>query len=379
MKKFGALLVLFLFSGWSLAQSTPGQQSQPQSAQSPVQTQQPSQQAQEKSQVDPLPDPVSNNAVAELRVHWQLLLYSFMGMGAKKTGDAITNTAFSLETSEGNWSAIHSVPGTAGRIGAMAAGLRDQLYLFGGYVVDAQGGEMVVPDVGAYQPSHDRWFRMADLPKPVADSVIGVYRDRYVYLTGGRASAGVVNNVQVYDVEKDKWEQATPIPGPAVFGHAGGLVGETIVYVDGARENPSGGNPKYVASDECWMGKIDHHDRTKIEWTKLPAHPGTARYRIAGGGSETDQKIYFAGGTDNPYDYSGIGFDGKPAEPSPVTFDFNLRTKKWETINDNTPDPTMDHRGLLVTHEGLVLIGGMEKGQKVTARVTLLSKEAKAK
>jgi hypothetical protein len=39
----------------------------------------------------------------------------------------------------------------------------------------------------------------------------------------------------------------------------------------------------------------------------------------------------------------------------------------------------MDHRGLLATHEGLVLIGGMEKGQKVTARVALLAKEAAGK
>jgi hypothetical protein len=39
----------------------------------------------------------------------------------------------------------------------------------------------------------------------------------------------------------------------------------------------------------------------------------------------------------------------------------------------------MDHRGLLVTHEGLVLIGGMKKGQKVTDEVTLLPKQAKAK
>jgi hypothetical protein len=127
------------------------------------------------------------------------------------------------------------------------------------------------------------------------------------------------------------------------------------------------------------MGKIDHHDRTKIHWTKLPNHPGTARYRIAAGSSEKDQKIYFAGGTDNPYAFTGVGFDGKPAEPSSVSFDFNVHTGKWETINENTPNPTMDHRGLLVTPEGLVLIGGMEKGQKVTPRVALLGKEPKAK
>jgi N-acetylneuraminic acid mutarotase len=331
------------------------------------------------SGVDPLPDPVSNNAVALLKVRGQLLLFSFMGIGSKKNPDAITNTAFSLDAKEGKWSAIHPVPGTAGRIGTMAAGVHDHLFLFGGYMMDAPGSEMIVPDVGVYHPASDRWFRGADLPLAVADSVNGVYHDRYIYLVGGRSNGDVVNGVQVYDADKNKWSQATPIPGAPVFGHAGALVDDTIIYVDGARKNPSGNGPRYVASDECWMGKIDHHDRTKIQWTKLQNHPGTARYRIAAGGSEKDQKIYFAGGTDNPYDYNGTGYDGKPSEPSSVTFDFNLHTGKWETIDENTPDPTMDHRGLLVTPEGLVLIGGMEKGQKVTARVTLLSKQSKAK
>ena len=330
------------------------------------------------SAVEPLPEPVSNNAVAMLKVHGQLLLFSFMGIGSKKTADTITNTAFSLDAKDGSWSAVHAFPGTVGRIGAVAAAARDQVFLFGGYAVDAQGRGVTVPDVGLYEPVRDRWYREADLPLPLGDSVAGVYHDRYIYLIGGRSNGDVVSNVQVYDADKKKWSQATPIPGSPVFGHAGSLLGDTILYIDGARKNP-GNTPRYVASDQCWMGKIDHHDPNKIQWTKLPNHPGAARYRIAAGGSEKDGKIYFAGGTDNPYDYNGIGYDGKPSEPSPVTFDFNLRSGKWETIDENTPDPTMDHRGLLVTHEGLVLIGGMEKGQKVTARVTLLSKQAKAK
>jgi N-acetylneuraminic acid mutarotase len=330
------------------------------------------------SAVDPIPDPVSNNAVALLKVHGRTLLFSFMGIGPKKTWDAVTNSAFSLDANDGKWSAIHPVPGTAGRIGAMAAAAHDNLWLFGGYVMEDRNGASVVPDVGIYQPSRDRWLRGADIPTPVADAVIGVYRDRYIYLVGGRTTRDLTNNVQVYDVEKDRWSQATPIPGSGVFGHAGALIDDTIIYVDGARKNPSAG-PRYIASDECWMGKIDHHDLTKIQWTKLSNHPGAARYRIAGGGSEKDQKIYFTGGTDNPYDFNGIGYDGKASEPSSVTFDFNLRSGKWETIDENTADPTMDHRGLLVTPEGLVLIGGMEKGQKVSGVVALLSKEAKAK
>ena len=164
-----------------------------------------------------------------------------------------------------------------------------------------------------------------------------------------------------------------------MFGHAGGLVGDTIVYVDGARKNPAGDQPKYVASDECWMGKIDHHDPRKIEWSKLPNHPGTARYRIAAGGSEKDQMIYFSGGTDNPYNFNGIGYNGQPAEPSPVTFAFDVRSSKWETLNSSTPDPTMDHRGLVVLPQGLVIIGGMDKAQQVTSQVAILPKPGKGK
>ena len=168
-------------------------------------------------------------------------------------------------------------------------------------------------------------------------------------------------------------------PGTPVFGHAGAIVGDTIVYVDGAYKNPDGKGPKYVASSECWMGKIQRKkgDITKIEWTKLPAHPGNARYRIAAGATAGKEggKIYFSGGTDNPYNYNGIGYNGQPAEPSAVTFAFDAKSGEWETISEDTPDPTMDHRGLLVTHTGLVMVGGMEKGQQVTKKVTVVKAE----
>jgi hypothetical protein len=39
----------------------------------------------------------------------------------------------------------------------------------------------------------------------------------------------------------------------------------------------------------------------------------------------------------------------------------------------------MDHRGLLAIPDGLMIIGGMEKGQQVTARVAVLPRQAKGK
>ncbi|HXZ32550.1 MAG TPA: kelch repeat-containing protein [Terriglobales bacterium] len=325
------------------------------------------------SGVEPLPEPVSNNAVAILKLHGQFQLFSLMGIGPKKTWNAVTNAGYEVDAGSAKVRTIHSVPGTAGRIGAMAVGATGRLFLFGGYVL-FQGGGMAVPDGNFYEPSKDRWVRLPDIPIAVGDAVIGVYRERYIYLVGGRTNGRIISDVQLYDLEKATWSKATPMPGPPVFGHAGGIAGDIIIYVDGARTNDAGQGPRFVASDECWAGRIDHHNPGRIEWSKLPNHPGNARFRIAAGASEKDGAVYFAGGSDSPHDYNGTGYDGKPAEPAPFTFAFNLRSGKWEMLSENTPDPTMDHRGLLVTPEGLVVIGGMEKGQQVTGRIAVLPK-----
>jgi N-acetylneuraminic acid mutarotase len=328
--------------------------------------------AAEEPKLSPLPSPVSNNAVAISHGGKNLQVFSFMGIGPKETWDAITNRAYRLDLSTGKWTELRPVPGVAGRLAASAAAFHDQVFIVGGYVVDGQGGETTVSDVNVYVPAENRYYRGADIPTPVDDSVIGVYRDRYIYLVSGWSKTDAVHNVQVYDTEKDRWMEATPIPGTPVFGHAGAIVGDTIVYIDGAYKNPSGASPKYIASNECWMGKIKKHDPTMIEWSKLPAHPGKARYRIAAGASEREGRIYFSGGSDNPYNYNAIGYNGQPAEPSPVTFVFSARSGQWQTITENTPDPTMDHRGLLVTHGRLILVGGMEKGQQVSAQVRVV-------
>jgi N-acetylneuraminic acid mutarotase len=326
-----------------------------------------------------LPEPVTNNAVAALKIRGGVLLFSFMGMGSKKTWDAITNTAYYLDPDWDKWYPLKPIPGTAGRIGAAAAAARGTLFVFGGYVVDAQNRGQVVPDVDVYDVQDHRWSRGEDMPTPVADAVVAVYRDRYVYVIGGRGKTGTIGRVQIYDTENSKWIEATAPPGAAVFGHSGAILDDTIVFVDGAYRDTSSDHPGIVTSDQCWAGKINRKDLSKIEWSKLPPHPGTARFRIAAGSSDKDDKIYFTGGTDSPYDYTGIGYEGKPAEPSPTTFAFNRHNSKWEVINENTPNPTMDNRQLLVIRENLVTVGGMEKAQEVTARVAILPLKPKSK
>jgi len=328
-----------------------------------------------------LPSPVTGNAVAVLKSRSTTLLFSLMGMGAKKSWDDVTNTGFYLDPDWEQWYPVKPVPGTAGRIDAAAIAASGDVFLMGGVVVDDHNRGTVVPDVNIYDTKNEIWLRGKDIPVPVANAVIGVYRDRYIYLLGGRSNRDITSNVQIYDTDKSRWLEGTPLPGHPVFGHAGALMDDTIVFVDGAYKNPQPKGPAFLASDQCWMGKIDHHDPARIEWSKLAAHPGDARFGIAAGASEKDRKIYFTGGTANPDADTGLGYDRKPSEPVSTVFAWDLRSTKWETIGEPNPNPTMNNQGLLLISdpEALVVVGGMGKGQAPTRKVTVIPIEARAR
>jgi len=326
-----------------------------------------------QSDLQPLPVPVTNNAVVAVKVSGQTLIYSFMGMGTSKTPDAVKNAAYALNLRYNKWTTVRSVQGS-GRLAAVAVAVADEVFVMGGFVPDKSGLQAVVADVSVYDPIGLRWYRGPDLPTAVRDAAAGEYRERYIYVVGGFSKQGPTNEVQLFDTVSKQWSQATPYPGPAVFGNAGTVVGNTIISIDGAKASGSTDGPRFVPAEECWIGKIDRKDPKKISWSKLPPHPGSARYRTAAGGSDRDQKAYFAGGSREIYDYKGIGIDGKAAEPSPVVFAYNLKRDAWETIMDSDPTPTMDHHGLVVTSDGLIVVGGMGKEQKVLSRVRVLPK-----
>jgi len=328
--------------------------------------------AADQPKIPPMPGAVSSNAVASTKNG--LEIYSMMGLGPKKTWDDITNAMYVLRLTSGKWIEGRPVPGVAGRLGASAIAARGQVFLFGGYVVDGQGTEMTVADVNSYVPEDHRWYRAADIPVAVDSAVIGVNHDRYIYLVGGRSKNGPINNVQVYDAEKNTWSQATALPGTPVYGHAGSLADDTIVYIDGAKKNPAEGAP-YVSSDECWMGKIDRKDPNKIEWSKLSPHPGPGRFGIVAGSGEREHRILFSGGTATPHNFKGLDSDGKLAEISPVTFAFEVHGARWQTVVEDTFDVRTDGRGILTTPLGPLILGGMLKNGAISARVLALPKK----
>src|ERR1700732_127177 len=134
-------------------------------------------QAAEEPKLSPLAAPVSNNAVAISHDDYGSRIFSFMGIGPKKTWDAITNSAYEMDPGTAKWTERRPVPGVAGRLAASAVALHDQVFIFGGYVVDAQGGETTVSDLNVFVPVENRYYRGKDIPVADADVACCLLRD----------------------------------------------------------------------------------------------------------------------------------------------------------------------------------------------------------
>lgn len=316
-----------------------------------------------------LPQPVSNNAVALLSNENGVFLYSFLGLGSGRKWSDTSSAAAVLSPGDESWTELSPVPGGSGRLAASAVSAAGAVWVFGGYTVDADGGEVSVPGVYRIHPGESELQWVTDMPVPVEDSVVLAHMDRYVYMVSGWHDLGNVNLVQVLDTKTMKWAQATPWPGAPVFGHAGGISKGQMLVCDGVRiQYPAGESPrKFLPSNQCWSGKIDSGNHRRIQWRPVSVHPGDARYRMAATG-DSQQRIVFAGGSENPYNFNGIGYDGVAAEPETSVFAYSFKTGDWQ-LHGDLPHGSMDHRGLPFYDGWYYLVGGMRSEQTVVPEV----------
>ena len=327
----------------------------------------------ETRDLPPLPEPVSNNAFVAVITAPDEFLISFAGLGAGRGHGDTLATTWVYSGYGGEWVEGPPVPGGVGRLAATAAAAGQLAFVFGGYTVEEDGSEVSTPWVHAFNPQTRQFEERSPMPVPVDDAVAVTYEDRYIYLVSGWHDSGNVNLVQRYDTVDDIWVQATPTPGPGVFGHAGGIVGNVIMYCDGVAIKPYGDRRRdFVATDQCFSGTIDPKNSRRIDWRTLPAHPGAPRYRMAATGSERLGAFVFVGGSDNPYNYNGIGYNGEPSQPSAGMLLLDLETREWKSV-DSDRVATMDHRALVRFDGGFVTAGGMLEGQRTTDRVIVFS------
>lgn len=317
-----------------------------------------------------LPRPLANTAVAATTVYGQPRVYAMMGLSAPKTWASVVRDTWMLDPEGGGWTARRPVPSPTGRLAATAQVIDRRIYLVGGYTVAANGSERSTPSVDVYDPLRSVWDSAPAMPTPVDDTVSAVWRDRYLVVVSGWHQTDNVTDVQIFDTKTDRWLAATPVIGPAVFGHAGGIVDDTLVYCDGVAVDPDR-KPKFAIAPGCYRGELDRRAPTQIAWRKIASPPIAARYRAAAGRWGRTSLIVFAGGSSRAYNYDGIGYDGTPAEPTAEVFAYDVHADRWTQL-PSLPQPRMDFRGLASAADGLWLIGGLGPGQDVRPETFVL-------
>ncbi len=337
-----------------------------------------------------LPEPVTNNAIALATSEGDDYLFSFMGLSSSKDYQAIHNKAWMLKLNDpkAQWQTLPTVPHIEtlpGRLASIAIGVKGSVYIFGGYTVSKNHHEVSTSDNYRYTLKDNAYTRIADMPVAVDDTAVFSYQQRYIYLFGGWHQHGNVNLVQVYDTHTDSWSQATPIPAPAVFGQAVAAVNNELVLCDGvtveAKLNQARG---FTSSPVCLYGKIQAANHLKIDWQALPHYSlissslqdrdstvkraPEAHYRMAAIGDAPNQQLIFMAGSNNPYNYSGIGYNGQPSAPSNALHRFDLKHHTWLTPMQ-VDQSSMDHRGLILYQKNLLRVGGMLEQQRVSDAV----------
>lgn len=315
-----------------------------------------------------LPEPRSNLALAAVIRDDGVYLVAANGLGTGKTAADIRRNLWVLDPGADHWRSLPDLPVAEGRLASAAVAIAGRAYLLGGYSVAADGSETSTPEVFAIDPLSSAVSRRADMPIPVDDAVALPWRDRYIVLVSGWHQQGNVAAVQIFDTETDRWQAASDFPGEPVFGHAGGLVGDELLICDGVTASrDAAGKGVFAMTDACYRGRLDPAVIGQIEWQPVTAHPGRPRYRMAATGSTLDgDRVVFAGGSENPYNYNGIGYDDQPAAASAAVFSYDFGRDQWQQHAPSNV-ATMDHRALIETAGSFHLIGGMRDPQTVSA------------
>lgn len=319
-----------------------------------------------KKGVERLPRAVTNNAVALIKTEGNIELYSFNGLSQGKTWQHINNHGFRY--TQGQWQQLVMPKVSQPVLASTAVSMLGDVYVIGGYTVNAKHEEKSVAEIFKLNTVSQQWSITTKMPVPVDDTVALVYANRYIYLVSGWHDTNNVSLVQVYDSKENVWFKATPYPAPAVFGHAGGIIANKMVICDGVKVVMTGKDKKFVSSPVCMQGVIDKKQPESIKWEQIVHHSGTAYYRMAAVGESKTQRVVFSGGSNNPYNYNGIGYNGIASEASSQVSEYNVETATWQLHSGIIP-ANMDHRALLSDGEWFYIIGGMEHNQKVSDQV----------
>ena len=317
----------------------------------------------EVSQMSPMPERVSNNAVVEGIVDGVPYVYSFGGIDSTKLYSGIHLNSFRYNTVSDTWQNIAPLPDTLGKIAAGASRIDDIIYIIGGYHVFSDQHEISSDRVHRYDTQTNTYLTDgAPIPVPIDDQVQAVWRDSLIYVITGWSNTGNVPDVQIYNPAQDNWSAGTPVPTNPffrAFGASGTIIGDKIYYFGGAWDAGAFTILKYLR-----IGEINPTNPTEIEWSNSVIDLSVEGYRMAA--TNVGDRIYWLGGSGVTYNFDGIGYaSGLGVEPLDRSLYYDPVTTDWAA--DFSNDLPMDLRGIANVNDTIQYIaGGMVSGQSVT-------------
>lgn len=252
-------------------------------------------------------------------------------MGIDRTGiyDPATNT----------WTEGPALP--AARHQALLVGTGGRLYALGGATHGGTGSHWQARrDVYVLDRASD-WSTLTQMPAAQIEAMAVEHEGR-IHILGGRtpnfddasywSEYRDVDWHYVYDIQRNSWSQAAPLPSPR--NSAAVAIIDGLIYVAGGR-TMKGGN----------MAHLDRYDPVTDQWESLSAMPytgGGINGEVAGG------RFYVFGGEE-------LGVRGvEGVFPHAVRYD--PTTDQWQTLPDM---PTARHGHAVVSLQGtLFTIGG---------------------
>jgi len=324
----------------------------------------------EVSEVTPMPERVSNNAVVEGFVNGVPYVYSFGGIDSTKVYSGIHNRSFRYNTQTDTWETIAPLPDPMTKIAAGASRIGNIIYIIGGYTVMPNGSEISSDKIHRYDIENNVYLEDgAPIPVPIDDHVQGVWRDSLIYVVTGWSDDNNVQDVQIYDPSNDVWLEGTPVDNTnsyKSFGASGVVKGDTIYYFGGARFGTN-----FPIQHHVRKGIINPQNPTEIEWSLSSFDISIKGYRMAA--TQVGDGIYWIGGSEQTYNFDGLAYANGSGVP-PANRIVSYLPEQDSFWLDLTYELPMDLRGTAEIGEDVRYIaGGMLANQEVSNKVYKLT------
>lgn len=212
------------------------------------------------------------------------------------------------------------------------------------------GGRGIKP-VDVFNPKTNTWQRKGNAPIELNHFQAVAYKN-YIYVVGGMLGKfpheTPVENIYIYDTEKDEWQKGPQMPLGRLRGSGGTVVYKNkIVFVCGIRDGHYDGTVS-------WMDEFDPETR---QWRILLDAPQARDHFNA---VVISDKLYLAGGRITSAKTQQIA---TLTVPEIDVYDFKKET--WETLPASMDLPTLRAGCTAIKFESkLIVIGGESVKQK---------------